>query len=670
LSGDEVKTGALASPEESGMERRFKVEAKSFFFSTKASQLRLEERRKGFLGLILVDLRGAAWLAETVEEASRSPALADFDRSSSEGRKSLTVRGGCNKGGRFLEVVAFMDDNRKGIIWIPEARSGRGWRRFVSELRSWLAALASSPGFSSEGSFTEEKVVEGIPAIKNGRTYADVVRDPSCVVEVGRPQLLSTQEIDLFPVASSFEMGYDGRGLESAFSPSSAEVTWEVQPPQMEMPVSMDREEDRFELELSALALKISSVCATAASVDKRKKTMEGIWVIRWLMKFLGFSGTELDRVVDGLRAGPMDGTQVKPKEFVGVDPISDPGMESVQCVACGPDPGPVFGSVSGPDHGPVSEPANGPCEFCSPVWGLVSSRPSSVSASGDGSGLDVGDGSVFAGSATGEGSISDDGSVSAVISACEGAVTDSGAGKSSGKAGDGSVSDPAGVADYGSDFFSPAPPPFPAALDLPGEGAVSAAGDGLVTASGSGMLSGPAGEGSVSGSARIAGDGSEPVTASTVPSPFPVVSESASPDSELDGSESKKFLDPDPDPKKCVVGVSLLDFCTFDTIIDTTAVELTDTQLGLIERMRKELKVNDTTKVALKYIEEIFLRVNKGVRDGVLPAEEGESILAFHFEQIEKFLGGILVEQPRFKGKRERVQGPSRTRMGKITEM
>jgi hypothetical protein len=60
------------------MERRFSMEAKTFFFSSKASQLCLEEIRKGFLGLILVGLRGASWLAATVEEASRSPALVDF----------------------------------------------------------------------------------------------------------------------------------------------------------------------------------------------------------------------------------------------------------------------------------------------------------------------------------------------------------------------------------------------------------------------------------------------------------------------------------------------------------------------------------------------------------------------------------------------------------------
>jgi hypothetical protein len=123
---------------------------------------------------------------------------------------------------------------------------------------------------------------------------------------------------------------------------------------------------------------------------------------------------------------------------------------------------------------------------------------------------------------------------------------------------------------------------------------------------------------------------------------------------------------DSDSDPEKCAVGVSPLDFCTFDTTINTTFVELTDTQLGLIEHLGEELKVNDTTKVVLKHIEEIFLRVNKGVCDGVLPVEEGESVLAFHFEQIEKFCGGKLVEQPRFKGKRELINLESSINYGK----
>ena len=192
------------------MERRFKVEAKTFF-STKASQIRMEERRKGFLGLILMDRRGAAWLAETVEEASWLPVLVDFDKSSSEGRKLLSIRGGCNKGGRFLEVVALVDDDRKGIIWIPKARSGRGWWRFVSELRSWLAVLDSTPGSSSEGSVPKERSSGAHQGIKTGRTFAKVLCSHSGeLVEAFGPQSRSSQEINLLPMANRVELGYEG----------------------------------------------------------------------------------------------------------------------------------------------------------------------------------------------------------------------------------------------------------------------------------------------------------------------------------------------------------------------------------------------------------------------------------------------------------------------------
>jgi hypothetical protein len=80
----------------------------------------------------------------------------------------------------------------------------------------------------------------------------------------------------------------------------------------------------------------------------------------------------------------------------------------------------------------------------------------------------------------------------------------------------------------------------------------------------------------------------------------------------------------------------------------------LTVTQLGLIERLRKAVLVIDKTKQVVKQVKENFLRVNNGMRDGVMPAEEGEAVLAVYFEQIGKFLGGNLVEHPRVKGERE----------------
>jgi hypothetical protein len=57
------------------MEMRFSVEAKAFCFTVKegSTDLRLEERRKGFVGVIRVGPQSAVWLVAKVEEAVQSP---------------------------------------------------------------------------------------------------------------------------------------------------------------------------------------------------------------------------------------------------------------------------------------------------------------------------------------------------------------------------------------------------------------------------------------------------------------------------------------------------------------------------------------------------------------------------------------------------------------------
>jgi hypothetical protein len=428
----DVTTGDMVLGGECGMERRFRVEAKTFFFSTKASQLRLEERRKGFLGLILVDLRRAAWLAGTVEEASRSPALADFDKISSEGRRSLSVRGGSNKGGRFLEVVASVDDERKGIIWIPEARSGRGWRRFTTELRSLLAALESVPGFSAEDSSAEGKV-ERSPGITYGRSYADAVRSSAGEEDVGL-QLRSSQEVDLFPVASSFELGNDGSEASSAW------VCFEVETANLPSYAEVFQPESSLKRYFST----------AAADEEKGKMMKEGILVIRWLWKLLGLGKEDLGRVMDGL--------QVKPSECTGLVKLLDSGLEFGLVEACGLDSGmmlgPKPGSVDGPDPGLVSgsvySPDPGPSVILSPVWGPVSSGQGSVVSSGTGSA--AGDGSAAgngAGSVFGDSSAAGDGSRSAPGAAAVGVVD-------------------------GSEITSPVPFPMPVGLPFPAKTALS----------------------------------------------------------------------------------------------------------------------------------------------------------------------------------------------------
>jgi hypothetical protein len=139
------------------MEWRFSIKAKSFWFSFEegSSLLRLEERRKKFCGYIFVSINGSSWLIDTVEEACK--VKEDIAKSFHEGDKALMVHGGANKAGRFLEVAVFAEGGRKGGVWIPEGRDGRGWRRFAGELRLMLAF---------PGSCLKEPVIRSSPSLK------------------------------------------------------------------------------------------------------------------------------------------------------------------------------------------------------------------------------------------------------------------------------------------------------------------------------------------------------------------------------------------------------------------------------------------------------------------------------------------------------------------------
>jgi hypothetical protein len=127
------------------MECRFEVEAKSFFFSAKkGAVLRLEEKRKGFGGFILLGTKCSVWLADVVGEAMVAQRKEVFARTCRDGERVLKVRLGSNKAGCFLEVAVFVEGSRKGVIRIPEGRGGWGWQRFSDELRTLVAHLTET----------------------------------------------------------------------------------------------------------------------------------------------------------------------------------------------------------------------------------------------------------------------------------------------------------------------------------------------------------------------------------------------------------------------------------------------------------------------------------------------------------------------------------------------
>jgi hypothetical protein len=129
------------------MERRFVVEAKSFYFSTKKGNLviLLEEKRKGFGGFILLGIECLGWLADAVEEAMEAQMKEDFARTYRDEVRVLKVRLGSNKAGCFLEVVVFIEGSRKGVIRIPEGRGG--WGAKVCGWTTIFGCAACGEGF-------------------------------------------------------------------------------------------------------------------------------------------------------------------------------------------------------------------------------------------------------------------------------------------------------------------------------------------------------------------------------------------------------------------------------------------------------------------------------------------------------------------------------------------
>jgi hypothetical protein len=148
------------------MERRFLVEAKSFSFTMRKDNalVRLEEKRKGFGGFILLGSKCSVWLADAVEEVMGAHRKEEFARSFWDEVRILKVRMGSNKAGCFLEVVVFVEGGWKGVIRLLEGRGGWGCQRFVDEMRILVAHLM-------------EKALSVV--------HADIDREVGCVANAG-----------------------------------------------------------------------------------------------------------------------------------------------------------------------------------------------------------------------------------------------------------------------------------------------------------------------------------------------------------------------------------------------------------------------------------------------------------------------------------------------------
>jgi hypothetical protein len=267
------------------MERSFTVEAKTFCFSAKdgCSHFRLEERRKGFAGYIFVSNQCALWLMDTVETAVLSQAKEDIAKSYREGDKVTMVHGGGNKAGKYLEVSVYAEGGRKGVIWLPEGRFGRGWRRFAGELRKM-----------AEDQIKKTEKVGSLPGISSERSFADVLRSTNAVeMKASGLKVSSASPLDLFPMQSCFELGSGG-----------------------EMRPAVD----------CAAMESLPGSQAAAAAVHASSVKRKGVLGISGLLRYLGLLNNKMDRIIDELGLRPSD-RMVRPVCEDGSNVLADPVM-------------------------------------------------------------------------------------------------------------------------------------------------------------------------------------------------------------------------------------------------------------------------------------------------------------------------------------------------------
>jgi hypothetical protein len=195
-----------------------KAVLKAFCFTAKegSTELQLEERRKGFIGVIRVGPQSAVWLVAKVEEAVQSQVKDGSAMGFREDVNCLLVHEGCNKAGRFLEVAVEVDGGRKGTIWLLEGRKGWGWHRVVSEMRRMLEFQGGQTGpTGDEYPALPGKRVEveefASAGFRYGRSFVNVLRSM-----VGGLKRLSSCLLDVFPVSKCFEAELGGVEQRSA----------------------------------------------------------------------------------------------------------------------------------------------------------------------------------------------------------------------------------------------------------------------------------------------------------------------------------------------------------------------------------------------------------------------------------------------------------------------
>lgn len=152
-----------------GFARELVIESKLFTVVREGGLNRIFERVRRFKQELLLGLGTAKWLRRALEDCAISERR-DFYASIREGHRSVIAQRCSNNWGRFMEVAAYGEGNRRSCIILPEGEGARGWRRMEEVLLEATMEDRDNVGF--EGGLQKKtwKKTEGV-----SKSYEDAL---------------------------------------------------------------------------------------------------------------------------------------------------------------------------------------------------------------------------------------------------------------------------------------------------------------------------------------------------------------------------------------------------------------------------------------------------------------------------------------------------------------
>jgi hypothetical protein len=120
-----------------GLSRRWIVESKQFETIVKddSTGVKIQERCRGQLHFIRQNSLESTWMLNIFDKLVVAKDSSVYWARSIPGLPSILAQHCFNKHGSFLVIEEYDGRERRGFVLISEGRQGKGWDRFIFELR-------------------------------------------------------------------------------------------------------------------------------------------------------------------------------------------------------------------------------------------------------------------------------------------------------------------------------------------------------------------------------------------------------------------------------------------------------------------------------------------------------------------------------------------------------